>query len=97
DRATGAQTCAPPVATGVITAAPLTVTAQTDSRGYNGTLGSSVAPVVTGTLYDAVGTAATQSYDTKHVGTTHVLGASGLVVADGRAEEGGEGTEGERG
>ena len=34
--------------------------------------------MVTGTLYDAVGTAATQSYDNKNVGTTHVLSASGL-------------------
>src|SRR5204863_55459 len=65
--------------------APLTVTAQTDSRGYNGTTSSSVAPVVTGTLFDAVGSAATQSYDTKNVGTTHVLSASGLVVNDGNA------------
>src|SRR5204863_204636 len=65
--------------------APLTVTAQTDSRGYNGTTSSSVAPVVTGTLFDAVGAAATQSYDTKNVGTTHVLSASGLVVNDGNA------------
>jgi hypothetical protein len=72
-------------ATGGITAAPLTVTAQSDSRGYNGTTSSSVAPVLTGTTYDAVGTAATQTYDNKHVGTTHVLGASGLVMNDGNS------------
>src|SRR4051812_50184486 len=40
----------PSAATGVITAAPLTVTAQTDSRGYNATTSSSVAPVLTGTV-----------------------------------------------
>jgi filamentous hemagglutinin family protein len=68
---------------GEITAAPIAVTAQTDSRGYNGTTTSAVAPVVTGTLYDAVGTAATQSFDTKHVGTGKTLTASGLVVNDG--------------
>src|SRR4051812_49550225 len=77
----------PSAATGVITAAPLTVTAQTDSRGYNATTSSSVAPVVTGTVYgpDVVGTAATQVYDNKNVGTTHVLSASGLVVSDGNS------------
>src|SRR6185295_1430006 len=76
-------TYVPSAATGVITAAPLTVTAQTDSRVYNGTTNSAVAPVVTGTQYDAVGTAATQAYDNKHVGATHVLGATGLVMNDG--------------
>ena len=70
-------------AAGTITRAGLTVTAQTDNRGYNGTAGSNVAPVVAGTLYDRVGTAATQVYDTKHVGATHTLSASGLVVNDG--------------
>ena len=75
----------PSAATGVITAAPLTVTAQTDNRGYNGTTGSSVAPVVSGTMYDTVGTAATQTYDNKNVGATHVLSASGLVLADGNS------------
>jgi hypothetical protein len=64
-----AITYVPSAATGVITAAPLTVTAQTDSRSYNGTTSSSVAPVPTGTQYDAVGTAATQTYDNKNVGS----------------------------
>src|SRR4029077_7337285 len=74
----------PSAATGGITAAPLTVTAQTDSRGYNGTTSSGVAPLV-GALFgtDTIGTAATQVYDNKNVGATHVLGASGLVVNDG--------------
>src|SRR5204863_282183 len=62
-----------------------TVTAQADSRGYNGTTSSGVAPVVTGTQYDAVGTAATQSYDNRNVGSTHVLSASGLVMNDGNS------------
>jgi hypothetical protein len=72
-------------ATSTINKANLTVTAQTDTRGYNGTVSSAVAPVVTGTLYDAVGTAATQSYDTKNVGITKTLTASGLVVNDGNS------------
>ena len=42
-----------------------------------------IAPVVAGTQYDPIGTTATQSYDNKNVGTTHVLSASGLVMNDG--------------
>ena len=68
---------------GVITPAALTVTAQADTRVYNGTTSSSVAPVVTGTTYDAVGTAATQTFDNRNVGTGKTLTASGLVMADG--------------
>ena len=72
-----------PDITGVITAAPLTVTAQTDSRGYNGTTSSAVAPVVTGTLYDPITTPATQSFDNKNIGTDKTLTPSGLVISDG--------------
>jgi hypothetical protein len=70
---------------GVITAAPLTVTAQTDSRVYNGTTSSSVAPVVSGTLYDPIGTAATQTYDNRNAGTGKTLTAGGLVMNDGNS------------
>ncbi len=68
---------------GVITPALLTVTAQADSRVYDGTIGSSVAPVLSGTIYDAVGTAATQSFDNRNAGTGKTLTASGLLMADG--------------
>ena len=68
-----------------ITAAPLTVTAQTDTRSYNGVTSSSVAPVITGTVYDSVTTAATQTFDTKNVGTGKTLTASGLVINDGNS------------
>ena len=70
-------------ATGVITPASLTVTAQADNRVYDGTTASSVAPVVSGSIYDGVGTAATQSFDDRNVGTGKILTASGLVMADG--------------
>jgi len=70
-------------ASGTITPAPLTVTAQADNRVYNGTTSSAVAPVLTGTTYDAVGTAATQVYDNKNVGTGKTLTASGLLMNDG--------------
>ena len=68
---------------GNITAAALTVTAQPDSRGYDSTRVSAVAPLVTGTLYDPVGTAAIQAFDTKNVGAGKTLTANGLVVNDG--------------
>ena len=71
--------------TGTISAAPLSVTAQSDSRGYNGTVTSALAPVVTGTLYDAVSTGATQHFDTKNVGTGKTLTPSGLVINDGNS------------
>ncbi len=70
-------------ATGVITRASLTVTAQADSRTYNGTTASSVAPVLSGTTYDALGTAATQLFDNRNVGTGKMLTATGLLMADG--------------
>ena len=65
-----------------IIAAPLTVTAQPDSRGYDGTAASGVAPLVSGTLYDPIGTEPTQSYNNKNAGTGKTLTASGLVVND---------------
>ena len=68
---------------GVITPASVTVTAQADSRVYNGTMASSAAPVLSGTTYDAVGTAATQTFDTRNAGTGKTLTAGGLVMADG--------------
>ncbi|WP_216823579.1 YDG domain-containing protein, partial [Niastella vici] len=72
--------------TGVITVRDINVTAQTDSRVYNGNTSSSVAPQVdalqTG---DIVGTAPTQSYDTRNVGTNKTLTASGLVINDGNS------------
>ena len=68
---------------GVITPAALTVTAQADNRVYDGTTASSAAPVVTGTTYDAVGTAATQTFDNRNAGIGKTLTASGLVMADG--------------
>ena len=67
-----------------ITAVALPVAFPTDNRVYDGTISSAVVPVV-GALFggDAIGTAATQSFDTKHVGVGKTLSASGLVVSDG--------------
>src|SRR5690606_33695642 len=67
-----------------ITARPITVTAQTDSRAYDGTTASSVAPQITaGSLADGDTWAAmSQQFDTRHAGTGKTLSAIGLV-ADG--------------
>ena len=70
---------------GTITPAALVVTAQADTRVYNGTTASSAAPVVTGTTYDAIGTAAIQTFDNRNAGTGKILTAGGLVMADGNA------------
>jgi hypothetical protein len=70
-------------AAGVITPALLAGTAQSSTRVYDGSTASSAAPVLSGTTYDAVGTAATQSFDDRNAGTGKNLAASGLVMADG--------------
>jgi hypothetical protein len=69
--------------TGVITPAQLTVTAQSDTRAYDGSTGSSVAPLLSGATYDPVSTAATQSFADRNAGTGKRLSASGLVIDDG--------------
>src|SRR3990167_5379673 len=71
------------VSTGEITKKSINVTAQTDTKVYDGTFTSSIAPVVdaleTG---DSVSTAPTQSYVTKDVAIGKTLTPSGLVIND---------------
>ncbi len=72
--------------TGVINTAAVTVTAQTDTKVYNGTSSSSVAPVVTGIITpDAIGTAPTQSFDNRNTGTGKTFTAIGLAISDGNS------------
>ena len=62
----------------------MTVTAQTDTKVYNRSVSSSVAPIVTGIFSpDVVGTAPTQTYDTWNVGTGKTMTATDLVINDG--------------
>lgn len=70
---------------GQISAIPLTVTAQTDSKTYDGSVSSAVSPVVTGTIIapDFVSTAATQTFDNRNIGISKVLSANGLQLNDG--------------
>ena len=67
--------------TGVITARAITVTAQTDTKGYDGTTTSAVAPLITsGSLAAGDTSGFLETFDTKHVGTGKTLTASGAVV-----------------
>jgi len=72
--------------TGEIRKITATVTAQTDSKNYDGTNTSSVVPVVTGLIApDAIGTAPKQTFDNRNVGITKMMAASGLVINDGNS------------
>ena len=70
--------------TGVITKRDLTVTALTDSKTYDATVGSVVSPLV-GALAagDVVNAAPVQVFDTPLPGMAHVLTPSGLTIKDG--------------
>ena len=72
-----------PVATGEITKLPITVTAVTDSKVYDGTTSSSGSPILSVGTPLAVGDsepAWTQTFDTKNVGANKTLSPAGLVV-----------------
>ena len=60
-------------AIGTITPASLTVNAQSDTRGYNGTTGSSVAPTIAGTLFGTDTAAIAETYANKNAGTGKIL------------------------
>ncbi len=66
--------------TGTITPRPIMVSAQTDSKTYDGTTSSSVAPVITsGSLVAGDSAAIAQRYDTKDAGTGKTLTASAAI------------------
>jgi hypothetical protein len=66
---------------GVITARAITVTAQTDTKGYDGTTSSAVAPIITtGSLAAGDTSGFLETFNTKHVGVGKTLTASGAVV-----------------
>ena len=75
-----------PSVTYTVTPAPLTITAQTDDRAYNGTTSSSAVPVVTGTLYGSDNLSdLLQVYEDKNVGTGKTLNVTGYTVNDGNS------------
>jgi filamentous hemagglutinin family protein len=66
---------------GVITARSLTVTAQSDTKVYDGTTSSAVAPIITsGTLAAGDTSAFLETFNTQNVGVGKTLTASGAVV-----------------
>ena len=70
-------------AVGTITAEPLTITAQTSTKTYDGTTSSVVTPTITsGTLGTGDNADFVETYSSKNVGTGLTLTASG-VVSDG--------------
>ncbi|MBI5004416.1 peptidoglycan-binding protein [Candidatus Kaiserbacteria bacterium] len=71
--------------TGVITSAALTITAQTDSKIYDGATTSSVTPIVVGLQGSDSVTGLAQEYDNKNVGTGKTLSVSAYTVNDGNS------------
>ncbi|MES2276520.1 MAG: MBG domain-containing protein [Bacteroidota bacterium] len=70
--------------TGKITTKAINVTAQTDTKTYDGTNASSVIPVTDALATgDAIATAPTQTFDNRNAGTGKTLTAAGLVITDG--------------
>jgi autotransporter-associated beta strand protein len=73
-----------PSLTANITVRNITVTASADFKEYDGNASSSATPSVPALQSgDVVGTAPTQSFNNKNVGTGKTLTASGLVINDG--------------
>jgi hypothetical protein len=70
--------------TGNVNSRPITVTAVTDSRIYNGTNSSVGTPIITSTFSPPIASGDTanfiQTYDNKNVGTGKVLTPSGSVT-----------------
>ncbi len=70
-------------ATATISPALLTISAVTDSRTYNGTASSTVAPTVAGLFSGDTVTGASQSFNTKDVNATTLSVNTGYTVNDG--------------
>jgi hypothetical protein len=75
-----------PSITYLVTPALLTITAQTDSRAYNGTTSSTAVPLVVGALYGSDNLSGLlQVYEDKNVGTGKTLNVAGYTVNDGNS------------
>ncbi len=71
--------------TGVINKAPLTITAQPNTKTYDGTDSAAAAPVVVGAQDSDTVTGLAEAYDTKHVGTGKTLSVTAYTVNDGNS------------
>ena len=71
--------------TGVITTRPITVTAQTNTKVYDGTMSAAATPLITvGTLAAGDVSTFTETYDTKHVSTGKTLTPAGTIAMRSR-------------
>ena len=68
------------VNTGVIEKLPITLTANTNTKVYDGTLSSTTTPTLTGTLASGDVGVYSQSYDTKSQGTNKVLTPTATIL-----------------
>ncbi|MCH7561818.1 MAG: hypothetical protein IIC67_10730, partial [Thaumarchaeota archaeon] len=67
-----------------ITAKPINVTAQTDTKTYDGTIDSDEIPLVDDLEFgDSIDVGPTQVFDNENVGTGKTLTASGLLITGG--------------
>jgi len=74
-----------PAATADITARPITVTAATDTKEYDGTTSSSGTPTITsGSLASGDSVTWTQTFDNENVGTSKTITPAG-TVSDGNS------------
>ena len=68
---------------GAITPAPLTITAQTNTKTYDGTTSAAALPTVSGLQTGDTVTGLTEAYADKNAGTGKTLGVTGYTVNDG--------------
>lgn len=68
-----------PVSTGVINPMPLTVTAVSASKVYDGTTSAPGVPTLSGALVSSDTAALTQAFDTRHIGTGKTIIPSGSI------------------
>ncbi len=72
-----------PVSTGVITTAPLTITAVTNTKFYDGTTSAAAIPTVSGLKGTDTVTNLSETYDTSAVGTGKTLSVATYTINDG--------------
>jgi hypothetical protein len=68
---------------GTITQAPLTITALTNTKTYDGNTTAAAVPTVTGTQTGDTVTGLTETYDTKNFGSAKTLSVATYTVNDG--------------
>jgi hypothetical protein len=68
-----------------ITPAPLTITATSNTKTYDGTTSAAATPTVSGLLGSDTVTGLSETYDTKNAGTGKTLAVAGYTVNDGNS------------